>query len=117
MPTVLHLAHRGEWDAADLQGDGYAPAAFAQEGFVHCSTAAQVLASAERHFAPDDDLLVLVLDEAALGDDLRWERAPSVGEDFPHLYRHIRHEDVVVAAPLARTADGWALPSPVLDLI
>lgn len=116
MLRIFHIALRAEWQAADLDGPGYAPAAFAEEGFIHCSTAAQVLPSAERHFPGHPDLVLVALDPDALGAELRWEHAPSVGEDFPHLYRHVLATDVRGCAPFTRAGDGagpYALPEGI----
>lgn len=107
MAHVFHIARRAEWEAADLDGAGYAPAAFGSEGFVHCSTRPQVLPTAARHFATDaDELVLVVLDEDRLGESLRHEAVPSVGETFPHLHRRIRRADVVGVAAFPRGEDG-----------
>ncbi|OWY60410.1 hypothetical protein B7486_69325, partial [cyanobacterium TDX16] len=47
-------------------------------------------------------LVLVALDEQLLGDQLRYEPAPSVGQDFPHLYRRIGAADVVAVAQLTR---------------
>jgi uncharacterized protein (DUF952 family) len=54
------------------------------EGFIHCSTAAQVESSGRRHFAGQAGLVVLEIDPEKLRWELRWE--DSHGEAFPHLY-------------------------------
>jgi uncharacterized protein (DUF952 family) len=115
MVTVFHIAHRSEWEAADLDGDGYAPPDFEVEGFIHCSTRAQVLPSAARHFAGEHDLVLVALDSQVLGDDLIPELAPSVGEAFPHLYRPITGADVLAVAPLTRDATGAYVFPPALS--
>ena len=55
------------------------------EGFIHCSTAAQVEASGRRHFAGQTGLVVLEIDPGKLRWELRWEGS-SHGGAFPHLY-------------------------------
>jgi uncharacterized protein (DUF952 family) len=58
------------------------------DGFVHFSTAAQAPETAARHFAGGRDLLIVAVDEALLGEGLRYE--PSRGGDlFPHFYGHV----------------------------
>lgn len=55
------------------------------DGFIHFSTAAQARETAARHFAGQEGLLLVAVDGAALGADLKYE--PSRGGDlFPHLY-------------------------------
>jgi uncharacterized protein (DUF952 family) len=111
MTVVFHIAQRSEWEAAALDDPGYAPAAFVAEGFIHCSTRAQVLDSGERHLPGHHDLLLVALESDDLVPDLRFEPAPSVGQDFPHLYRRIRAADVRGLAPLSRDETGaYAFP-------
>jgi uncharacterized protein (DUF952 family) len=117
MAIVFHIAHRSEWEAAELAGDGYAPAPFAEEGFIHCSTRDQVLNSAERHFSGTPTLVLVALDEQPLGEHLRYEPAPTVGQDFPHLYRRIGAADVVAVAPLDRAGGtAYTFPASLADL-
>jgi len=103
---IFHIAVRSEWDDAELDGIGYAPSPFVDEGFIHCSTRSQVLASAERHFTGRHDLVLVALDVEQLGAELRYEPAPAVGEDFPHLYRRIVATDVRGVAAFVRSRDG-----------
>lgn len=111
--VVHHLAHRSDWEAALRGGRPYVPPGFDRDGFVHCSTPAQVAPTVERWFPPDADLLLLTLDPAALGDSLRFEPG-SLGERgsdgepvlFPHLYAPIDPADptVVLSAEPYRLA-------------
>lgn len=50
-----------------------APDSLAGEGFVHCSTRAQLLATAERYYPGRTDLRVLQLDPNRLVAELRYE--------------------------------------------
>ena len=65
-------------------------------GFIHCSSRAQVGATALRFFAGEPSLVVVSLETDMLGEAVRWEAAPSE-ELFPHVY-----------APLPRRAVAWA---------
>ena len=56
---LFHIAALGEWHAT---GEDYAPAAFAREGFVHCSYREQVEATLARHYPGRDDLVLLEID-------------------------------------------------------
>jgi uncharacterized protein (DUF952 family) len=84
---ILHVATPSEWDAAQRTGE-VAPASLATEGFVHCSTRAQLATTLARHFAGAGELVVLVLDADAIAADTRWEEG-SPGERFPHVYAPI----------------------------
>lgn len=89
MPTVLHLCRAPEWSAAQAAGE-LRPASLTIEGFVHCSTPAQLTGVVKRFYAGVPDLLVLSVDVEASGAELRWEPPDHAHDDtserFPHLY-------------------------------
>ncbi|WP_085771526.1 DUF952 domain-containing protein [Methylocystis bryophila] len=75
------------------------------DGFIHFSTAAQVVETAARHFAGEDNLLLVAVDPAQLGAALKWE--PSRGGDlFPHLYGSLPLSAALWARPLPPGDDG-----------
>jgi uncharacterized protein (DUF952 family) len=75
------------------------------DGYIHFSTAAQVRETAAKHFAGMDDLLLIAVDERALGNALRYE--PSRGGDlFPHLYADLPLHAVRWVEPLPLGRDG-----------
>jgi uncharacterized protein (DUF952 family) len=80
---IFHITTREQWNHAALAGK-YQADSLVTEGFIHCSTAAQVESSGRRHFAGQTGLVVLEIDPGKLRWELRWE--DSHGEDFPHLY-------------------------------
>jgi uncharacterized protein (DUF952 family) len=99
---VLHITTAEAWAEAQRSG-AVAPPSLAAEGFVHCSTRAQLDATLARHFPGAGRLTLLVLDPAAAGD-LRWEESRP-GEAFPHVYGPIPTAAVIaveeVTAPPA----------------
>ncbi len=101
--AIFHLATPEQWATAQQTGS-VAPASLATEGFVHCSTDAQLPGTIERHFGGADELLILRLHEAGLADDLRWEESRP-GETYPHLYRAIAVGEVAEAIPWRRGAE------------
>jgi len=98
---IYKICPRALWRAAERAGrfDG-APVDLA-DGFIHFSTAEQVRETAARHFAGVDDLLLVAVDDAALGDQLRYEPSRG-GALFPHLYASLPLSAVrsVVEVPL-----------------
>lgn len=107
---ILHLTTEAAWARARETGE-LRPRCFDDEGFVHCSTREQVVATIGRHFPDAGELVLLELDPAAVAGDLRWEESRP-GERFPHLYRPLRPGDVVAVHRWRRAADGTvALPS------
>lgn len=91
-----------------LDGGRSRPPSLDAEGFVHCSTASQVVATTERWMAGVDDLVLVELDVERLEADLRW---PEVypGQRFPHLHGELRADAVVAVHPW-RPADRQAWP-------
>jgi uncharacterized protein (DUF952 family) len=90
---VLHITTPAEWEAAWATGQVIPPSLEA-EGFVHCSTRAQLAGTLARHFPGAGSLRVLVLDPDRLGAELRWEESRP-GEVFPHLYGPLPVDAVV----------------------
>jgi len=86
-----------------------------RDGYIHFSTAAQVAETAARHFAGQDDLLLVAVDAAALGDALKWEPSRG-GVLFPHLYGSLAMSAVLSAQDLPLGPDGAHLfPQGVLS--
>ena len=101
MAELLHIAEPDDWAAA---GDSYRPASLVTEGFVHCSTPDQVVATGKRYYAGRVGLLLLTIDPAAAGVPLKWERGPT-GDLFPHLYGPIPVSAVTTVAPFHPDAE------------
>ncbi|EIV95652.1 DUF952 domain-containing protein [Frankia sp. QA3] len=68
--VICHLVGRAAWSVGAA---GYRPASLGTEGFIHFSTPAQVVATANRFYAGRDDLLLVVVDPERLTASLRWE--------------------------------------------
>jgi uncharacterized protein (DUF952 family) len=101
---IFKVVPRAEWEAA---GDDYRGSAHDRaDGFLHFSTAPQLATTLRLHYAGQDDLLLVAVDGEKLGPALKWEHAPSRGEDFPHLFAPLPRNAVVWTKPLARGADG-----------
>lgn len=105
MTLVYKIAPRASWDEARAAGVFAGARVDLADGFIHLSSAAQVRETARRHFAGQDDLVLVAIDADALGAALVWE--PSRGGDlFPHLYGPLPMSAVVSEAPLPRAAGG-----------
>ena len=76
-----------------------------RDGFIHFSNAAQVVETAEKHFAGQSGLLLLRIDSAKLGDRLKWEPSRG-GALFPHLYGDLDLTAVMLVEPLPLGPDG-----------
>ena len=94
MAIIYHVTTSKEWNRAKTQGF-YEASSLHAEGFIHCSEASQVEGVLERYFAGKKDLVKLVIDTDKLTSPLKYELAPSINEDFPHVYGAINPEAVV----------------------
>jgi uncharacterized protein (DUF952 family) len=105
LSLIYKILSRSEWQAAQAAGRFEGSAVDLRDGFIHFSTAAQVAETAARHFAGQDDLLIVAVEAGSLGDDLRYE--PSRGGDlFPHLYGALPLTAVRSVDALPLGADG-----------
>lgn len=109
---ILHATPRTSWTAAQAVG-AYTADSLAGEGFIHCSTADQILRVANLLFRGQRGLVLLVIDPARLTSALRWEPGVDLaGERFPHVYGPIDLQAVVAVLAFEPGADGlFSLPA------
>ncbi len=91
---IYHVVTEANWQNALLQGF-YEAESLAKEGFIHTSKAEQVAGVLERYYQDQNNLLLLHIDETKLTAPLRYELAPSVNEEFPHIYGRLNLDAVV----------------------
>lgn len=81
---ILHICTEKGWQDAQATGS-YRADSLATEGFIHCSTPAQLVDSANRFFAGQSGLVILSIDTDKLQAALKYELAGN-GGIFPHIY-------------------------------
>jgi len=94
MAVIYHVTTIQEWHAAKEKGFYTAPS-FEAEGFIHCSEAQQVQGVLERYYHGKTNLLKLEIDTDKLKSKLQYDLAPSVNEEFPHVYGPINLDAVI----------------------
>ena len=116
---ILHITSKSEWAEAQSRGEYIAPSLKA-EGFIHCSTEAQVLHVADAFYAGRTDLVLLKLDEARLKPQLKWEPpagppAPgiSASDKFPHIFGPINLSAVASVVDFAPDSAGKFILPPL----
>jgi len=82
---IYHVVARNKWQKALEQGF-YEADSLTVEGFIHTSQQHQVKGVLERYYKGQTDLLLLHIDENKLTAPLKYELAPSVNEEFPHIF-------------------------------
>lgn len=122
MATILHITTWADWDAARAAGS-YRPTSLEHEGFIHCSTLAQTVGSANKYFRGRTDLILLCIDESRIATKLRYEPPAMIGavpdsragELFPHIYGPLELDAVTRVVPFPSDRNGdFALPADAL---
>jgi uncharacterized protein (DUF952 family) len=100
---IFKIVHAAEWASV---GDAYAGSEKDRaDGFLHFSTAEQLMGTLTRYYAGADDLLLVAVDADALGPALKFEPSRD-GALFPHLYGTLPRAAVRWVKPIARAAQG-----------
>jgi uncharacterized protein (DUF952 family) len=103
--TIYKIAPLALWREAETTGRFPGAPVDLADGFIHFSTADQVRETAARHFAGQDELLLVAVDEEKLGPALKYEPSRG-GALFPHLYDPLLLDAVVWVRPLPLGPDG-----------
>lgn len=118
---IYHITTQTEWATAQQNG-AYSAPSLASEGFIHCSTAAQVVKVGNAFYRSVPDCVLLCIDETRLSAPLKWEppahpdpnNPPPVElqELFPHIYGTINLDAVMCLLDFKPGQDGfYTLPA------
>jgi uncharacterized protein (DUF952 family) len=102
---IYHMCKYEEWQAAQQTGAYGGSSQDRADGFLHFSTAEQIVESAARHRAGQEGLVLLTVDADVLGDSVKWEVSRG-GAKFPHLYGDLPVSAAVRVDDLPLGADG-----------
>ena len=105
MEIIYHITHKSNWNTA-LAAGSYAADSLATEGYIHCSTAQQVLATANRLFRNRRDLVLLCIDSARIDAEVRYENMEGGTELYPHVYGALELVSVCATHDFPAGADG-----------
>lgn len=104
MQILYKILPAALWREAEARGAFEGSPVDLKDGFIHLSTSAQMRETAARHFAGQQELVLVGFKEEDL-PNLRWE--PSRGGDlFPHVYG-------TIATSLAVSQDALPLVNGV----
>jgi uncharacterized protein (DUF952 family) len=110
MAIIFHITTREDWDKAK-SGGSYRPEAFSAEGFIHCSTRAQLVRVADERFRGQRGLVLLCIDEERVAAEIVYENLEGGRELFPHIYGALNVRAVVDVLEFEPGADGrFAFP-------
>ena len=111
--TIYKICPAQDWAQAQQQRSYTGSPLDRKDGFIHFSTANQVAGTLAKYYAEANDLVLVAVDTAQLGETLRFERARD-GALFPHLYAALPLEAVQWVKPLTRGTDGAFVLPPEL---
>ena len=114
MNTILHITPRDRWETAKNLGT-YRSDTLDTEGFIHCSTLAQFIGSANRFFHQQTALVILVIDVDRVTSELRYEGADP-NNLFPHIYGELNIDVVTQSIDLETNTDGsFVMPKELIN--
>jgi uncharacterized protein (DUF952 family) len=101
---TYHLTPRAWWEAADHGAPLRAPS-LDVEGFIHCTDgAAEMVATANRHYATDPgEFVILTVDLDRISTVWRVEDPSGI---YPHVFGPIDRAAIVRVVPAPRDAAG-----------
>jgi len=105
MTAIFKIVPKTMWQAAEQSGVFKGAAVDLADGFIHFSSAEQVRETAAKHFAGQNDLVIVAFDDTSFGGALKWEPSRG-GALFPHLYSDLDPASAVWVRDLPLGDDG-----------
>src|SRR5690606_36597717 len=102
---IYKIAPRGLWAQAEQAGSFNGAPVDIADGYIHFSTATQMRETTAKHFAGQQNLLLISVNASALGAALKFEVSRG-GALFPHLYGELPLAAVLKVDPLPLGEDG-----------
>jgi uncharacterized protein (DUF952 family) len=107
---IYHITPYADWAAAQ-KSSSYEADSLVSQGFIHCSTRAQVIPVANNFYHGNQGLVLLAIDPSELSAGLVWENLEGGKEPFPHIYGPLNLDAVVQVLPFPPGPDGaFTLP-------
>lgn len=114
MNTILHITRRVDWETA-VANPPYRADSLETEGFIHCSTLAQVLGPANDFYRGQAGLILLVIDADKTTPEIVYEDCYESGQQFPHIYGPLNVAAVIQVVDFPPNADGsFSLPAALM---
>jgi uncharacterized protein (DUF952 family) len=101
---IYHIAEGEQWQKCLEVGEYVCPS-LAAEGFIHCSKAEQVLATANRYYHGVQGLVLIEINPKKLSANLKYESG-HINEFFPHIYGPLNLDAVEKVLAFLPDANG-----------
>ncbi len=102
---IYKILPEAEWAAALAEGSFTGSGIDLADGYIHFSTAMQMVETAAQHFTGKANLMLVAVDDTVLGDALKYEVSRG-GALFPHLFRPLSVSEAIWAKPLTLDENG-----------
>ena len=112
---IFHITTTENWEKAKLNNE-YKCDSLEKEGFIHCSTQAQIVTIANTFYSNYEQLIVLAINPNKLLSELKWESPihpnPNIehkidnSAKFPHVYGVINLDAVEKIMNLCKNNRG-----------
>lgn len=113
MKKIYHITTSSKWNLAKKKGV-YDFCSLESDGFIHCSTADQVLSIANYIFSGCKDIILLEIDEDKIGQEVKYENLEGGSKMFPHVYGPIPIKSITSALEMNVNEKGdFILPDGV----
>ena len=96
---IYHITKQEKWIDAQAKGE-FVAESLAVEGFIHCSTEAQIAGVLQRFYQGQTDLVKLKIEKSKVERPLIFELAGTINEVFPHIHGAINLDAVVEVTPV-----------------
>lgn len=103
--VIYKIVTSEQWAEAEKAGLFKGAPIDLADGYIHFSTAEQARETAAKHFAGQQDLLLIKVSSSLIADKLVYEPSRG-GALFPHLYGDLPLSAVIGAVDLPLGADG-----------
>lgn len=101
---IYHIVDKKAWKDNARSG-AYKPDSVDTEGFIHCSTASQLLETANRFFKGKSGLLLVLISTGQVRSEIKYEQSADHGI-FPHIYGPLNLDAVLDTISLIPEPDG-----------
>jgi uncharacterized protein (DUF952 family) len=98
VPRIFHISTLADWTAAQAAGEyriSTLGRTLDEEGFIHCSTLAQVEQVANGFYRGRRGLILLGIEPALVHAEIKYESPDGGTVEFPHVYGPINIDAVV----------------------
>lgn len=102
---ILHITVEAQWESAESTGL-YRHSSLDVEGFIHCSTAQQIVGSANTHFKGQTGLVLLCIVPERVAAPIIYEDSYGRDQEFPHIYGTLNTDAVEQVIPFPVNDDG-----------